>query len=117
MTAGLLHFEKMTAQLNYVPPHKTLDLIEGTIEHLAENLRSASDHLARTSIPTARGDNVRVTSLAVVNDVVEHCHIVSMSTVLQTQFLDQQQRLISCKKELPLTNQHGTVVPTIVHFS
>ena len=90
MAAGLLHFEKMTAQLNYVPPHKkNLDPIEGPIEHLAENIRSASDHFARTSLPTARGESDRVTSLIVVNDIVEHCHIVSLAAVLQTQFLAQ----------------------------
>ena len=89
MAAGLLHFEKMTAQLNYVPPHKNLDPIEGPIEHLAENLRSASDHFACTSLPTARGESDRGTSLIVVNDIVEPCPIVTLAAALQTQFLAQ----------------------------
>ena len=89
MAAGLLHFAKMTAQLNYVSPHQHLDPIEGPIEHLAENLRSASDHFARTSLPTARGESDRVTSLIVVNDIVEPCPIVTLAAALQTQFLAQ----------------------------
>ena len=42
---GLLHFEKMTSQLNYVLLHKTIDPIKGFIEHLAEKFRIFDQHL------------------------------------------------------------------------
>ena len=71
----------------FTPPHKHLNPVQAPIEHLAENLRAVEDHFERHSIPTqTRGDNTTITSLATVTSITSHCHTITLSSALQTQF-------------------------------
>jgi hypothetical protein len=89
--AGLLHLKKRNAQLSFTPPTKFLDPLEGPIERLTECFCSVHDYCDSTSIPTstARCDKHTVTSLAPVNTIVAHCHIISLASALQTQIQDK----------------------------
>jgi hypothetical protein len=86
--AGLLFLDKLQSSnpVTFIPPHPKLDALNCSVTHLAENVRAARDYFTRTGLPSQRGDVVTVTSLAPINTLVTHTHIMNLSDALQTQF-------------------------------
>ena len=80
---NFLQFHKMYST-SFQPPYPRLDAIESPLTVLAEQVQAVHTHIARTGILSPKGD--KVTSLAPVNDIVQHCHIPCIETALETKF-------------------------------
>jgi hypothetical protein len=84
---NFLNFHKTYLPLpSFQPPYGPSPRLddESSVTAFAGQLQAVHTNIVRTSILTPKGD--KVTSLAPVNNMVQHCHIPCIEAALETKF-------------------------------